>query len=222
MKKKFVLFLFILLLKISGVSALTYNGCDYSTISRMKSLVTNVNITYDYRIINNKAYFDVTLTNVFPGSYFTDLNTGITYTYENTNNGEITIKNYEGNSGTYKFYSSLSECPATFLGNKYYKFPTYNIYYNSEECKDIPNFSLCQKWVSVNYSSTTFKEKVGEYKESLNDINEADEQEIVYDKTFLDRIVELYINNYYYFLVAIIFICCVIMIINRRKNRFKL
>ena len=205
-----------------NVYALTYRGCDYASVSRMKSLVTNINVAYDYRIIDNKAYFSVTLTNIFPEVYFVDSSTGNKYTYNNTNNGEITIYNYTINSGSYKFYSNLSECYGTSLGTKYYKFPSYNIYYNSESCKDIPNFSLCQKWISVNYSNYEFENLVKKYKEDLDVTDEEEDIPIIYEKSILDDIVNIYINNYYYFLIAIIVLCAVVMIITRRKDRFKL
>ena len=223
MKKKiFLILIMVLFLKFTNIYALTYNGCDYSDISRIKSLVTNINISYDYKIIDNRAYFDVTITNMFPDAYFVDSSNSKTYTYNDTNDGEITIYNYQVSSGSYKFYSALDTCYGTSLGTKYYKFPTYNIYYNSSICSDVPNFSLCQKWANVNYSSNEFERLVNEYKEKLNKIDEEEKEIIDYEKTFLDRLVEIYVGNYYYFLAAIILVCLIIMIVTRRKNRFKL
>ena len=221
MKKKLFILIILLILKMD-VSALTYAGCDYSLVSKMKSFVTNINISYDYHIVNDRAYFDVTINNIVPNMYFVDTYTDKTYTYNDTNNGEITIKDYTNSSGSYKFYSAISECNGIALGTKYYKFPTYNTYYASESCKDIPNFSLCQKWVSVNYSSTEFERLVSEYKDSLNPDDDSKEELIEHESTFFDKVINIYINNYYYFLGGIIIICGIIMIINRRSNRFKL
>ena len=221
MKKKIFIAL-LLILSVAKVEALTYGGCEYKTISRMRSLISNINISYDYKIVNNKAYFDVTITNLFPDVYFVDSYDRKKYTYSDANNGEMVIKNYPINSGSYKFYSNLSDCYGVSLATKYYKFPSYNIYYDSDTCKEIPNFSLCQKWVSVNYSSSEFAKLVEDYKDGLKEDIKEEEKKIQYEKTSLDELVNFYINNYYYFLTAIIVVCLAIMIITRRKNRFKL
>lgn len=221
MKKKLIIVIIILILKID-VNALTYGGCDYSSVSRMRSLVSNINISYDYHIIDNMPYFDVTLTNITPDLYFIDSYSNVTYTYDNTSNGEITIYNYRNASGKYKFYSALSSCYGTSVGSKYYSFPTYNPYYTSEYCEGIPNFSLCQKWVNVNYSSREFEELVSKYKESLIKNDDSDEELIEYKSNLLNKVIQIYVNYYYYFLGAIILICGIIIIINKKNDRFKL
>lgn len=202
-------------------SALTYGGCDYSTVSRMKSIVKNINISYDYKYINDNVTFSVTINNLTNDIYFYDTGSGKTYYYSNTNNGEITINNYNGNSGSYKFYSNNKSCYGISLGTKYYKFPTYNTYYNHSLCSDIPNYSLCQKWGYVNYSEEEFKKLVLEYKEGKEE-KEEEKTVVEYEKTIIDKIVEIYIHYYYYFLGAIILVFGTIIIVNNRKNRFKL
>ena len=67
--KKIILFLLINFFPFY-ISALTYGGCDYSDVARMKSIVTNINLSYDYKIIDNEAYFDVTLSNLTKDIYF--------------------------------------------------------------------------------------------------------------------------------------------------------
>ena len=202
MKKKIniiLAFVILLVIKITNCDALKYGGCEYTQISKLKSFVTNINIYYDYHISNNTPYFDVTITNLVPGIYMQDSNTNKIYNYSDSKDGEIVIKDYDWYSGNYKFYSALSECYGISLGTKYYNFPTYNIYYGSELCKDIKNFSLCQKWAKINYSSSEFLELVNEYKESLNKKDETIEDNTEYKLGFLDEIVNLYVNYYYYF-----------------------
>lgn len=216
--KKLILFLIISFSFINSF-ALTYGGCDYSTVSRMKSIVSNINISYDYSIINNEAYFNVTINNLTDDIYFYDTVTRRNYYYSDTNNGEITIYNYT-NSGSYKFYSNNSSCLNVSLGNKYYKFPEYNYYYGDPLCSNIPNYSLCQKWGNVSYSRAEFEQMVNEYKNTKEEVEE--EIVIEYEKTIIDKIVELYINYYYYFFGSIILILTPIIIVSNRKNRFKL
>ena len=218
MRKKILLLMVMLLISIVNVKAV---GCDYSTVSRLKSLVSNINITYSYHISENYVYFDVTLTNITPNMYFWDSVTNQTYTYNDTVNGEITLYNYDNQSGSYKFYSLGNGCSGDVLGTKYYKFPIYNIYYNDPLCSDIPNFSLCQKWVSTVVDYDRFESAVYEYKAGLNN-KRPKEDNVEYNKNFLDILVELYIEYYYYFLIAIILICGSIIFIKQRKNKFKL
>lgn len=221
MKKKMLLLIITILFIKIDISALTYGGCDYSSISRLRSLISNVNISYDYKFVDNLVYFDVTLNNIPPNVYFIDSNTNIKYTYYNTQDGEITIYNYNGYSGNYKFYSALDACYGISLGTKYYKFPKYNYYHNDPLCKDIPNYSLCKKWANVTYSHDEFEQLIIKYKEKTED-NSDIEDNVRYKKNPLDVLVDLYINYYYYYLGSIIIICLIIIIVKRRKERFKL
>lgn len=221
MRKKILFFIILSFCFISNINALTYGGCDYSVISRLKSLVTNINLSYDYHISNNEVTFDVTINNVTSDMYFYDTTTNKTYYYSDTNNGELTIYGYNTSGGSYKFYSAKGECYGISLGSKYYNFPTYNYYYNDPLCSDIPNYSLCQRWAQVNYSYSEFEDKILEYKESLNKVE--DNQELVeYQPTIIDTLVDLYVNYYYIFLIAIILICSIIIFVKSRNNKFNL
>ena len=186
----------------------------------MKALVNNINVYYDYHIQDEKAYFDVTLTNIMPGMKFIDSYDNKTYYYSDTSDGELTITNYDSQSGNYKFYFDNSDCPYVKLGSKYYSFPYYNPYYRDAECSNNPEFSLCQRWVSRYYSYSQFLDLVSEYKYNKYGRNENNESENV--KGFLDVIIDFYVKNYYYILPAIIIVFGLIYVIYRRKTRFKL
>ena len=145
MKKKLIFIMFVLLVLGIKVNALNYRGCEASTISRLKSLITNINISYDYQMVDDYPSFSVTINNIPPSVYFIDTKdiyygtNEKTYNFSDAKNGEITIYNYSNEGGSYKFYSSLSNCEEIYLGSKYYNFPTYNIYYGDPLCEDIPN-----------------------------------------------------------------------------------
>ena len=222
MKKKFLIVLFILTSVIFKINAkaLSYGGCEYSQISRLKSLVSNVNITYDYYIQNNQAYFNVTLSNLVPEVYFIDSNSNIKYTYSDSKNGEITIYNQINSQVSYKFYSNLNMCFGVKLSTKYYKMPTYNMYYNSDLCKDAENYNLCKKWTKNNYSYDEFEKLLTDYKNKKAEESDETEIEIIYEKTFLNYFIDFYVDYYYLLLIGIIVICLIIMHINKKKNRF--
>lgn len=190
--------------------------CSYQDISKYKSFVGNINISYSYRIDNSTAYFDVTLSNIPNGVYFEDSTTGIKY--DTFKNNEIIIKNYMGTNVSYRFYSSI--CDDEFLGSKYLSFPVYNIYSTDELCKGIENFSLCRKWADVRYSYSDFALKVHEYKESIK--KPTVEDNTIYKKSFTERLIEFYINNYYYLLGSIIFVGVGLIIYLKKKNSIDL
>lgn len=221
--KKNILFILLILLFISfkyEVKSLSYGGCEYSQISRLKSLVSNINITHDYYIQNNQAYFNITLTNLVPEVYFIDSNSKIKYTYANTQNGQITIYGQTNTQVSYRFYSNLNMCPGIKLSTKYYKLPTYNIYYNNDLCKGIETYNLCKKWTKNNYSYDEFKELIIDYKNKKAEQESKKEVEVVYEKTFLNYFIEFYVKYYYFLLIGIIVICFIAMYLNKKKNGF--
>lgn len=221
MIKKIIIVLMAFFIGRLNILAITYYGCDYSSISRLKSLVNNVNISYTYHESDSKIYFDVTLSNITDDLYFYDALTDREYHYSDTNNGEITINNYTEYSGNYIFYSNLSDCVGTKIGNKYFNFPRYNNYYNDPVCESVPNFSLCQKWVDNNYNYSEFIRKVEEYKDNLNKKPDSKPQ-IEYKTTWVDKLVSLYTKYYYLILLFIILVCSLIIFISRKRNSFNL
>lgn len=205
---------------INEGKTLTFGGCEYSKIARLKSLVSNMNLSYDYYLDNNEAYFNITVSNMAPDIYFVDSQTGIIYTYANSVDGEIVINGYKNSAGNYKFYSAISECYGIKLGSKYYNFPVYNYYYDTPICKENRNFSLCQRWVKVTYSYSELKKVVNEFNKKKEMLEETKQPNIEYKQTYLDLIIKIYIKYYYFILLGIIFICVVIMYISNKKNRF--
>jgi len=105
------------------------------------------------------------------------------------------------------------------LGSKYYNFPVYNKYFTDPLCIQNPTYSICKKWANINYSYSEFKEAIERYREKKED-----KPEIIvnYEKSWLDEIIEFYVNNYYIILPIIIVFSSVVIIINRRNNKFRL
>lgn len=217
MKKKIMFLLISIFISISNIYAFTYSGCDYSTVAKIKSLVTNVNISYDYHIEGNYVTFDVTLVNITPGMSFTDTLTRKKYTYADTNNGEITISGYSGESGSYKFYSTISGCEKILYGTKYYSFPIYNEYYTDPLCKE--EYPICKKWVKSKITHQEFTNAIKEYtKPKLEEQKQEQENNV---KGLFDYIIDFYVKYYYIILLLIIITCSSIIYIKRKKDRFK-
>lgn len=219
MKKKIIFILFILLFYKTSVSALTYGGCDTSVIARMKQVVANINISYDYKIINDKVYYDVTISNLTNDIYVRD-NYG-NREYYNYNNGELVIPNIDNNSLSLRFNSNINDCRGLLLGTRYDQFPIFNKYYDDEVCKNMEDFLYCNKWTPKEYSYEEVQTAVKKYNEGLNNNPEEPTKEI-YKKTLFDKIIDFYVKYYIVFLVGIIGICIVIILIHRKKNQFKI
>lgn len=220
-KKVFIITLWLSVFMLNfDVDALTYGGCEYSVISKLKSFVSNVNLSYDYYISNNEAYFNITLSNLVPDIYFVDSTSGKTYNYYDFNDGEITIRDIKSTNGHFKFYSAKSECYGVKLNNKYYNLPTYNTYYTDPLCEENRTYSLCQKWISVNYSYNEFKTLIQKYKEQKNEID--DNVVVDREETILDKIIKFYVKYYYFILPTIIIIGISTIVLIKRKNRFDL
>ena len=214
-----LLFVWCFLSVNSPIKALTYGGCEYSELARLKSIVSNINISTDYYIKDNRAYFNITVNNVVPEVYFVDSTTGKKHTYDNSVDGEITIYDNTQPNGHYDFYSAINKCYGVKLSNKYYTLPTYNRYYTDPLCIANPNYSLCKKWADVNYSYDEFKIVIQEYNENKNKV---EDNVVIYEETILDMIVKFYIENYYFILIAIITVCIGGILIYKRINRFDL
>lgn len=217
---KSIIFVLCLFTYNMSIKSLTYGGCEYSQISRLKSIVSNINISYDYNINNNTAYFNITISNLTPDIYFVDTKTSKKYYYNNANDGEITIYNVTNDSGNYRFYSAINKCYGIKLGDKFYNLPTYNYYYNDPLCQANPDFSLCKKWVEVNYSRDELEKLINEYNNKNN--NEEIVPEKPHEETLIDKIIKFYVKNYYFILGGIIVICIPMIVIIRRKNKFDL
>ncbi len=200
-----------------NIKALSYGGCDYSEIAKLKSYVSNVNLSYDYRIIDNKAYFDITVSNMVPQLYFVDSVTKQNYMgFEGT---DITVRDVTNTSGRLTFYSALENCMGIKIGSKYYNLPTYNFYYLDPLCEENRDFALCKKWAEVNYSYDDFEKLINEYNSSTDEVIPDDEILVEYETTIVDKIVSFYTKYYYIILIGIIVVCVTIMIISKRKNR---
>lgn len=213
--------IFCLLVVVCFWSENVLANCDYSSIARMKNIINNINISYDYYFDGTSPYFSVTISNLTNDIYFYDTITGRNYFYSESINGDITIFNYSGMPGKYMFYSNDYRCYGTYLNSKYYKFPSYNKYYTHPLCEDVPNFTLCQKWSYINYSEEEFKKQVDEYKNSKM-VTEDEKIKVEYEKGFLDKLVDIYVEYYYLFYGAVIVVCLIIIFANYKKNSFKL
>ena len=209
MKKFFLILLFILF--IEKINA----ECSSFDVLRQKSLVSNVNYSYDYYIVDNKAYFNVTLSNLTPEMYLIDsLNNK--YSYYNSKNGELFLNSYSNNV-EFTFYST--NCNNEKIGKIIINFPIYNEFYNDSICQGYNKFIWCKKWSNKVYSKQEIielKEKQAKKQKILERNNETSSDR------FYDKINTFYIKYYYVFLPIIIIIGIFSIIFVNKKQKFNL
>lgn len=211
------IFLFIILLMPGTV--LGWSDCDRALVSKYKKLLGNINISYTYKMENNDVLYDVTLSNIQSDMYFMDTSNSKKYYYSDTNNGEITISNYEPGTVKYIFFLNNSECEDQKLNVLNVNLPYYNRYYNLPECQGKENYKLCNRWIKYDGTEDEFLYQIKRY-ESNDDIVENDDISL----SWFNKIISLYTTYYYILLPLTIFIVVgilyLIKYIKNRLNRF--
>jgi len=211
-KKKFLYVLvFATLLIPTSIKA----SCTTSEKARLKNLVSNVNISYDYEITKGRAIFSLRFDNVNSEIYFKDQNGN---SYYGNENGEVILYNYSsGNSYTFDFYG-IESCKSENIGKLYATIPSYNQYYSLSVCSDAQEFSLCQKWVSHSLSRSEFIKRVNEYKNETN--NKQDDNTIDKDISVIDFTISFIKNYGIYILIIISVTIIVVKYIRYKKDSF--
>jgi hypothetical protein len=217
--KKIWLFILLLVLPIS-VFARSTTKCDYTLLSKLKKYASNVNIIYDYKIVDNEAYFNVTINNIVPDIYIIDEITGSNYSYDNTNNGELVIPNVSGvKKLKYKIMSHNSECSDELLLTQYIKLPVYNKYSNDPLCDGMEGYKLCYTFLDTEITYEEFKKKIEEFKKEKSSEKE-EVKEIVKSKSDWDKFLDFMIKYGIYTVGALAIIITILSIRRSRKNQF--
>lgn len=212
MKKKFK-YLLVLLLCLLPIS--TKALCTSSDKARLKKIISNINISYDYEMVRNNAIFSIKFNNLSPELYFTD-QFGNYYTQYGDNN-EIVLNNFsDGKSYMFAFYG-VNSCTNEKVGNLYVTTPTYNPYYKLSVCDNAREFELCQKWVSHSLSRDEFINKVNEYKNKNGIIDDSEVNKTISVIDFAISFIRMY---GLYIAGAIIIVIIVIKFIRYKKDTF--
>lgn len=216
--KKIILIVSLLFLLPISVQAKANTSCDYTLLANLKSLASNINISYDYYIESNEAYFNVTINNITPDIYIVDNVTNVIYNYQNTSAGEVIINNYKDVTKLqYSVYSSDNNCNGELLSTLYITLPTYNQYSSNPVCDDIKDYSLCQRWNPFNGTHEDFITRVNNYKNSKVVEEDPIEEEKKDITTLLDKLGTLY-SKYYIVLYVIIILPSIIIIYRHNKK----
>ena len=191
-------------------------SCTYKRISDLKKIASNVNITYTYTIVDNKASFDIRFANLTNDIYLYDSFNDKKYNVE----GEVILKNYI-DGVKYRFFinSNDKDCKDEQLVTRYVTLPKYNIYYGDPICNGIEDYTLCQKWGSFNINNyDAYQLQIEKYKASLikKEKNTKTEETTKINEKFVD----FFLKYYAFIFTGIIVICLIIIFYLHRKDRF--
>ena len=212
-KIKFIIILLLLCLIPKNVNALS---CSSQEKARLKKIMSNINISYDYTMIQDNAMFSIKFNNLNPELYFKD-QFGNVYYDNNLYNDELVLYNYaDGKSYTFSFYGTNS-CTDEKIGNLYVTTPSYNPYYKLSVCDNAKEFELCQKWVSHSLSRSEFIEKVNKYKIDNNIIDDSKINKKISVIDFIMNFIRMY---GLYIVIAVSVIIIIIKIIRYKKDTF--
>ncbi len=213
MKKRFKYLLILLLCLLPNTIKAS---CSSSDKAKLKKIISNINVSYDYQMVQGNAMFSIKFSNLNPEVYFNDP-FGNTYRTYNLDNNEIVLKNYaDGKSYTFTFYGTNS-CVNQNVGSLYVTTPTYNPFYKLGVCDNAREFELCQKWVSHSLSRNEFVNKVNEYKEKNGIIDDSK----INKKISVIDLAMSFIRMYgLYIVIGIVVIIIIVKFIRYKKDTF--
>lgn len=211
MKKNicFCLLLILIVLSPKHIKA----SCSDSEIIRLQKLASNVNITYTAN--ENTQKFDIIITNLKNDLVLKDVYSNKIY---NTNR-EVIIKNAGSGQYTFMIYAN-TKCSNDYIKTKYIQLPYYNMYYNSQYCNGISEYAYCSKWLNKNIDVSLIIEKTNLYKEKKQsgaNVEKNNEKSMVY--VIVNKIQQIYKDNYLIILPTIIIILCLIVYVKNKKER---
>jgi len=212
--------IFIFIICLFGFPMISNAACDYN---RLTSIINNVNIHYEYTIINNNPQFTITLTNLTNDLMVYDNQTKISYCNLNRCKGRFTneLKITTNKSGSYRFDFYNLSCSGS-LGHKTISLPKYNPYYKDELCEGLSNYKQCKRWSGYSADRKTFENDIKEIKEEIERNNKKDEEKIKEGKKWHEIFIEVLLDYWWLFVIFITIIIglCYFIRLQRKKNEY--
>ncbi len=164
-------------LLIVGISFLTCISvvkadCDYARLIDLNTQASHVNYSYSFN--EDSKLFDVTLINITNSLKL--IYNG--KTYSKSNNSVVLKGMEEGKYITIEIDSNDSLCPHEVLRFIYVAIPYINIYYNTKDCENYKNLTVCSsRFLNYKLTYSNLKNILNEYDKSKNVPNEEEKEE---------------------------------------------
>ncbi len=128
-----------------------------------------------YNVSENFVFkYDYSGKNVKPNSFYR------TYGDYNPEDKSITVRQKALNaiiSYTITVYPASGACSGQVLRTIRITLPKYNVYSNLEMCQGIQDYYLCSPYVTTDFDSSTFYDKVDSYKAKMLENKETEEKD---------------------------------------------
>jgi len=193
--------------------------------SSLRSYIGNVNISYEYKMINNKPQFTITLTNLTNNLMVYDEVSREFYC-----NVKKCSKKFSGNelkivtnkTGFYKFSFYNLNCGQESLGSKSVNLPVYNPFYKDKLCKGLESYKQCQRWSGYSANRKKFENDIKQIKEDIAKRNQIKEEPKKEDKTWYKIFLEVLLDYWWLFVIilSIIIALCYFIIAQRKKKEY--
>ena len=220
MKIKYIIVTILLFLFITpNVNA---SICGKSDILRVRGDANSVVINYELvpgdEFGNISGLFDLKITGLTEDLILVEQTTGKTYTSKLNVNGVITLENVYGENFVFKLH--YQKCDNKLMRTINLNLPKYNYYSNHKLCEGITeeDLEICGKWYQGELNDDTFKQKIEEYLNTLEEKRQQEEKE----NTIFKQIVDFLLDYYIYIIITIVVIVGITLVIVLRKRRYSL
>lgn len=171
MKK--VIYFSILFLLFSCLNVYADDSCTKEELKRLKELATNVSFKYDYEIIDNYIYNNVSVKDASFSITGYNLHNDLKVVYDDTlddpwrfTSKKPTLTGFFGgvNVKINIYANTANYCSGKLLTSKTVKLPDFNTFSLREECKEYPDFKYCSEFGNFNITDEEFMSLLEEYK----------------------------------------------------------
>lgn len=218
---KFNKLLITLIAFFSFISISKAVNCSYQEQAKLNNEVANIKTNYEIkeRILDKSEYSPpdgadedyvaktdyivVNILNITKNTYVevsNDYNSDVLkYNYNDTKNGNVSFDWYNINEVvkfTIKVYaSSATGCEGSSLKTLYLTLPRYNDYSNYTICNSIPDYYLCQRYVTYDeISYDSFYTRVNK------EVSKIEKQEEIKNKKWYEKTWDFIKDNKWYFI----------------------
>lgn len=180
---------------------ITHAECDYQRQAELSRLASNVQINYNYAIVNGSPEYTVNISNITNDIYMTD-SLGSTFASKN----EFSQKYYIWNNEVdYTIYSNDNNCKGEVLLTKHISFPHYNQYSTLPECQKYASSELCSIW----YNTSNYSQE--EFINALTRASSTQQQTKIEDTGLSETIFDVIMDNLIYVILSAV--CILVLII---------
>lgn len=213
---KRIIFGVVMLMVIIPISVNAYE-CSNEDKERLQDLANNISASLEEQD-NDK--FSVVFTGVSKQLRIFNPNNWLYYRNITDNEmGEVRIDDLDlGNTYQFQINSATSICLVEKIRTITVNVPNKNPYYGDEVCNNAKDYSLCQKWTTVNITHDEFVEKVNKYIKDSQNTNKNDYNNIdSNDKNF--NFFELYEKYYWPTFIGMICIFGLLVFLWIKENK---